>query len=208
MHDDEPTVLLNDDDQLSLSLGRMVRAHSLLEHRLRNVRLALDAPGQPAANTYAFVGADELAKACATRLRDVDTTAELLLAGEQSLEAAREANMHRNNMVHDLWLLAADGDESRAAQWHLFGPTLKDRVGGTARSETSDAQSVDGVRVELVRAAHRLSGLFMALHEVLPRYQDEPRRSGWTSNMTTYLALMNDQFDLDHEDNWVVPPSH
>ena len=46
----------------------------------------------------------------------------------------------------------------------------------------------------------------MALHEALPRYQDLTRPKGWMSNMPRYLALMNDQFDIDNDGNWEVHP--
>lgn len=201
MKSNDPTSSLSDDDLLSLSIGRVVRAHSRLEYGLRNVREALDTDTQ----TGGFVGAEQLAKECSTRLRLVDLRPEVMLAGERSLEAARASNALRNTTVHDLWMLDLDRNYEESARWNTVG-AARGRTGNATRPKPRDIQSVEGVRTALERAALRVSGLFMALHEALPRYQDLTRPKGWMSNMPRYLALMNDQFDIDNDGNWEVHP--
>lgn len=195
----DPTSSLNDNDLLSLSIGRVVRAHSRVEYGLRNVREALDTGTQ----VGGFVGAEQLVKECSTRLRLVDLSPEVMLAGERSLEAARASNALRNTTVHDLWLLESDRNYEESARWNTVG-AARGRTGNVTRPGPRDIQSLEDVRTALDRAALRISGLFMALHEALPRYQELIRPKGWTSNMPRYLALMNDQFDLDQEGNWEV----
>jgi len=54
---------------LSLSIGRVVRAHARVEYGLRNVHEALDTPSSTDNVAAGFVGADRLVNDCMLRLR-------------------------------------------------------------------------------------------------------------------------------------------
>ena len=193
---------LSDDDLLSLSIGRVVRAHARVEYGLRNVHEALSTPNPTDNVTAGFVGADRLVNDCTLRLRRADLTRELTESGERSLAAAQEANVLRNGIVHDLWLLGSGSEDDVKPRWNMLGAT-RGRTGTVTRPGPRDIQSVDDARTTLDRAAVRVSGLFMALHEVLPRYA-EPRRRGWTSELPRYLALMDGHFHVAPNGDWEV----
>ena len=206
MEPPDPTSVLSDDDLLSLSIGRVVRAHSRVEYGLRNVHEALDTHSSIENVAAGFVGADQLANDCIMRLRRADLSRELTESGERSLKAAQEANVRRNAIVHDLWLLDSGREDDVSPRWNTIGAT-RGRTGSVARLGPSDVQTLEDARTALDRAAVRVSGLFMALHEFLPRYE-EPRRRGWTSELPRYLALMDGHFRLAQNGDWeVVPPA-
>ena len=140
-------------------------------------------------------------------MRRADLSPELTESGERSLKAAQEANVLRNGIVHDLWLLESGSDDDVIPRWNTFGAT-RGRTGTVARPAPSDIQTVEDARTALDLAAVRVSGLFMALHEVLPRYEESPRRRGRTSSLPTYLALMDGNFRLAQNRDWevVLPP--
>ena len=157
---------LSDDDLLSLTIGRVVRAHARVEYALRNVHEALGAPNSTDNVAAGFVGAERLAAECTLRLRRANLPLELTDYGERSLAAAQEANVLRNGIVHDLWMVESGSEGDAKPRWNTLGAT-RCRPGTAIRPEPSDIQTVEDARSALARAAVRLSGLFMALHEVL-----------------------------------------
>jgi len=203
MESPDPASTLSDDDLLSLSIGRVVRAHARVEYGLRNVHEALDTPSSIDNVAAGFVGADRLVNDCMLRLRRADLSRELTESGERSLKAAQEANVLRNGIVHDLWLLESGSEDDVNPRWNTFGAT-RGRTGTVARPAPSDIQTVEDARTALDLAAVRVSGLFMALHAVLPRYEESPRRRGRTSGLPTYLALMDGNFRLAQNGDWEV----
>jgi len=203
MDSSDPASPLSHDDLLSLSIGRAIRAHALLEYRLRNVHEALDDPGPDGGVAAGLLGADRLVSGCLVMLRRATVTREITEAGEGSLRAAREANALRNRIVHDLWLLDPRSEVGDSPRWNTFR-ARRDQRGAVARPGPSDIGSVEDARTELERTGVRLSGLFMALHEVLPRFQEARKPRGWTSGLPTYLALMRGHFRLEPNGDWEI----
>jgi hypothetical protein len=201
MQSPDPASSLSDDDLLSLSIGRVARAHARVEYGLRNVHEALDTPRSTDTVAAGFVGADRLANDC--MLRRADLSRKLTESGERSLKAAQEANVLRNGIVHDLWLLESGGEDDVNPRWNTFG-AARGRTGTVVRPAPSDIQTVEDARTALNLAAVRVSGLFMALHEVLPRYEGSPRRRGRTRGLPTYLALMDGNFRLAQNGDWEI----
>lgn len=194
---------LTEDDLLSLSIGRLVRAHARVEYGLRNVHDVLADAGGLRTGTSGFLGADRLSNDCVLRLKRGDISPELVQAGEQALRAAQEANSTRNSIVHDLWLMDGERSENGHPQWHAFGAT-RGAAGTVARSAPGNIQTVDDARAALERASVRISGLFMALHAVLPRYAAPHAYPESGTALSTYYALMNDQFRLESNGDWTV----
>lgn len=203
MESPDPTSSLSDDDLLSLNIGRVVRAHARVEYGLRNVYQALDSPNSPDNVAPGFVGAERLVNDCMARLRRVAIGPELTASGERSLRAAQEANALRNVIVHDLWLLESDGRGNLNPRWNTFGPT-RGEVGTVVRQELRGIPSIEEARTALERAAVRVSGLFMALNEVLPRFEKSTKHRGWTSGLSIYVALMDGHFRLAQNGDWEV----
>jgi len=95
-------------------------------------------------------------------------------------------------------LIAASDNEP--TQWTSFYGTRGQR-GTVARTDLLDVQSVRDVHEALQRAAVRLSGLFMALHAVLPQLRDR-NRAGVDTSLPTYRELMTDRFTLLPDGGW------
>ena len=203
MDSSDPASLLSHDDQLSLSIGQAIRAHALLEYRLRNVHEALGAPDAEGGVAAGLLGADRLVSSCLALLRRANVTREITEAGEGSLKGARDANALRNRIVHDLWLFDPHSEAGEPPRWNTFR-ARPDQRGTVARPGPSDVRSVEDARTELERTGVRVSGLFMALHEVLPRHQDARKPRGWTSGLPTYLALMRGHFRLAPNGDWEI----
>lgn len=77
MEPPDPVSTLSDDDLLSLTIGRVVRAHARVEYGLRNVHEVLGNPSSPDNMTAGFVGVERLVKDCIVRLRRTDIGREL-----------------------------------------------------------------------------------------------------------------------------------
>ncbi|VXB05675.1 hypothetical protein [Aeromicrobium sp. 9AM] len=196
----DPDRLLTDEDTLSLTIGRVVRAHARVEYGLRNVREALD-PNPSLENSPAgFLGADRLVNDCVARLRHSGVTPTVIDAGVRALEAARDASGLRNQIVHNLWMLESDGSEGEEPLWNLVGPDPRQAGNGVCSRTTT--QTVENAQTALEHAAARVSGLFMALHEVLPRFSESPRSRRQVSGLPRYLALMDGHLRLDINGDW------
>ena len=143
---------LSDDDLLSLSIGRVVRAHARVEYGLRNVHEALDISSSTDNVAAGFVGADRLVNDCMVRLRRADLSREVTESGERSLKAAQESNMLRNGIVHDLWLLESGSEDHVNPRWNTFGAT-RDRAGTVARPGPSAASPASSCAVHWDRRA-------------------------------------------------------
>ena len=201
----DPPDHLSPDDRLSLAIGRLVRAHADLEYKLRNVFGALSEFAPPAEEEASVSGTERLAAACMTRLDQAGVDPELLEAGRASISAVRDANTRRNRIVHDL-LLVAPSDDGEPVQWNSFYGTRGHRE-TVARTEAIDVQTVEEAHRALQRAAVRMSGLFMALHAVLPRFRDRHRAGDNVSSLPTYLDLMVDRFSLLPDGGWKHDPT-
>jgi hypothetical protein len=199
----DPASALNHDDLLSLGIGRVIRSHSLLEYRLRNVYQVLAAYGTDSDVAGGPPGAERLVDSCRRRLKRAELDPSLTAAGSRALEAARKANALRNGIVHDLWLLDPRKDADQSPRWNRLG-AKRGQSPTMTRTAPGDLDTVEEARLALDRAGVRISGLFMALHEVLPsRHVSAPTQRG-ASSLPTYVALMEDQFHLEANGVWEV----
>lgn len=114
--------MLSHDDLLSLGIGRVIRSHSLLEYRLRNVHHFLADYGTDSDVAGGPPGAERLADSCRLRLKKLSPS--LTAAGDSALAAARTANVLRNRIVHDLWLLDPRSD----ADQHVLTELIRKRL--------------------------------------------------------------------------------
>ena len=199
----DPAAHLRDDDRLSLAIGRLVRAHADLEYKLRNVFGALSEFALNSEAQASVSGTDRLAAACLARLDGSGLDKELMEAGRTSIAAVRAANARRNRIVHDLWLAAASNSDGESMKWNNFYGT-RGHWETVARPEASDVHAVEEAHRASQRAAVRMSGLFMALHEVLPRFEESNRARDGASNLPVYLDLMADRFHLLPDGAWEI----
>lgn len=181
--------MLSDEDQLSLWVGRVARTNALLEYDLGNVWRILG--GVPHAKG---VGVDQLAEDCRRLLQKSRAAPEVIAAGLSALNAARKANAGRNRVVHDLWLAEASSAD-RGATWHSFRLN-SGRIAPETAVDTVSLQVVIETQEMLQRARTRLSGLFMALNEVRDREAPTRNSRPLEANMSRYLAMMDDKFQL------------
>lgn len=195
----DPVAALSDDDQLSLWVGRVAREHALLEYSLNNVFQVLC----PAKDGSTPAGASQLAKACRDHLKATELGSEVKRAGEQALVGAQHANTNRNRLVHDIWLPSPEDGSGDGANWNIFGrPSPKDAPYATAARR--DVRAVADVHVQMARARLRVSGLFMALHELLaPKARPKGVRSA-EPRLPRYIALMEDRFVLEANGDFVI----
>ncbi len=188
---------LNDDDLLSLWVGRVARTHALLEYGVDNVyRLMACHSGQVSAR-QATIGMDQLTQECRTLLKASDVGVDIAAAGDAALKAAREATAKRNRVVHDMWLPAREAQDGRP-NWATFR-----RSGDLTESYSAGVLQALSVVVDthalLVRTRLRVSGLFMALHVVWPARGARGGESPTPERvLPEFIALMTDRFVL-HE---------
>jgi len=207
MHFPDPVSVLSHDDLLSLGIGRVIRSHSLLEYRLRNAFQFLASFGEEGEVAKGRLGADRLADGCRLRLQRANLDPTVTTAGTGALEAARAANVMRNLIVHDLWVLDSQTDaEQPSPRWNRF-TAERGQSRTVGRPTPTDLNALEDTRSALDRAALRISGLFMALHEVLPGPDQTRHMTGRPRSMPTYLALMNDEFRLEANGDWEITAS-
>jgi hypothetical protein len=187
---------LTDEDELSLWVGRVARAHALLEYNLSNVhRLLVEHDGSGPASTRMPSGVDHLAAECLRLLRRSDVSHEVRSSGGGALSAAKAANGLRNRVVHDMWLPDPLREAWEPPRWNAFRRS-RGLVGTYAQPSPRTLETVVEAHSTLVRARLRVSGLFMALHAVWPRSPGRGRRASAASELPRYIALMTGQFTL------------
>lgn len=182
---------LDDDDQLSLWVGRVARINALLEYDLGNVWRVLGGEAHPVG-----IGLDQLAGDCRRLLRDAHAaSSDLVVAGASALTAAQKANSGRNRIVHDLWLADASSADPGAGTWNSFRLTSGQIAPATASVAVTLELAVETYE-SLRRVRTRVSGLFMALDELSRRETSNRGGRPEVTNMTRYLAMMNGHFEL------------
>jgi len=187
--------VLNDDDVLSLWVGRVARTHALLEYNVDDVHRFLarrvgDIPGNKSVK-----GFDQLVSECRKLLQRSDVGREIAMAGETALLAAREATVFRNRVVHDMWLLDVQREDGEPPRWNTFH-RLSDVQGSYNSANPQDLKMVVDAHTLLTRTRMRVSGLFMALHAIWPREGARDQGSSDGDTMARYVALMTDRFIL------------
>jgi hypothetical protein len=189
--DHEPT--LNDDDTLSLWVGRVARTHALLEYDVDNVHRFLARRAGHASGSKSAKGFDQLVGECRKLLRRSDADQEVVTSGDAALLAAKEATGLRNRVVHDMWLLDPLREDWEPPRWNTF-QRLSDVQESYSSPDLQDLTTVVDTHNLLMRTRMRVSGLFMALHETWPAGHAGAETS--TETMARNVALMTDRFIL------------
>lgn len=184
---------MNDDDTLSLWVGRVARTHALLEYDVDNVhrflaRRAGHGPGSTSAK-----GFDQLVSECRRLLRGSDADQEVATSGDAALLAAKKATGFRNRVVHDMWLLDPLREDWEPPRWNTFH-RLSDVQESYNSPDSRDLTMVVDTHNLLMRTRMRVSGLFMALHDTWPA--GHSRAETGAETMARYVALMTDRFIL------------
>lgn len=191
--DHEPN--LNQDDALSLWVGRVAQTHGLLEYNVDNVHRFLFRRAGRVAGSNSVTGFDQLITECRKLLRESGAGQAVVTSGDIALLAAKQATGFRNRVVHDMWLLDPLGEDGEPPRWNTF-----QRLGDVAESYNSahsrDLMMVIDTHALLVRTRLRVSGLFMALHATWPAGRAQVEGQPVEDNMATYVALMTDRFVL------------
>ena len=187
--------VLNDDDALSLWVGRVAREHAQLEYGVDNVHRFLSRQVGTVPNSKSVKGLDQLVSDCRRLLQRTDADREILTSGDVALLAAREATGMRNRVVHDMWLPDPLRDEQEPPRWNAFRRT-GDLQMSYASASAEDLTMVVETHILLARTRMRVSGLFMALHATWPTGGAGAQGTPPGDSMPRYVALMADRFIL------------
>ena len=186
---------LNDDDVLSLWVGRVARTHALLECNVDNVHRFLARRVGHAPGEKSVKGFDQLVRECRKLLQRSDVGREIVTSGDTALIAAREATCFRNRVVHDMWLLDPLREDWEPPRWNTFH-RLSDVLESYNSADSQDLTMVVDTHTLLMRTRMRVSGLFMALHATWPADRARGEGSSGGDTMARYVALMTDRFTL------------
>jgi hypothetical protein len=187
--------IMSDDDALSLWVGRVARAHALLEYSVDNVRRFLALQMGQVTESKSVKGFDQLASECRGLLQQSNASRDILTSGDAALIAAKQATAVRNRVVHDMWLPDSLREDWELPRWNVFCRS-GDIQGSYHSASSHDLATIVAAHTSLGRARLRVSGLFMALHATWPTGRSRVDGSERDDNMATYLALMNDRFIL------------
>jgi hypothetical protein len=182
---------LNEDDALSLWVGRVARTHAGLEYNVSNVhRLLLHHAGLTP-NRKSVKGFDQLVRECRELLQQSVAGDEILTSGDTALLAAKRVTSNRNRVVHDMWLPDPQREDWEPPRWIALR-RLGDPLENYASASSYDLAVIVETQALLARTRLRVSGLFMALHATwrLDRDRDD------LENLARYIALMMDRFTL------------
>jgi hypothetical protein len=185
---------MNDDDALSLWVGRVAREHAHLEYGVDNVHRFLSRQVGSVASK-SVKGLDQLVSECRRLLQRTDADQEILTSGDAALLAAREATGMRNRVVHDMWLPDPLRDDQEPPRWNTFRRT-GDLQMSYASASVKDLAMVVEAHTLLARTRMRVSGLFMALHATWPKGGAGAQGRPAGDSMPRYVALMTDRFIL------------
>jgi len=191
--DHEP--VLNDDDALSLWVGRVARSHALLEYNVDNVHRFLARHVGHLPGNKSVKGFDQLVSECRKLLQRSDVDREIVTSGDIALLAAREVTALRNRVVHDMWLMDPLREDWEPPRWNTFH-RLSDVQESYNSANSQDLTMVVDTHTLLMRTRMRVSGLFMALHAIWPSDRARVEGSSDGDTMARYVALMTDRFIL------------
>ena len=186
---------LDDDDVLSLWVGRVVRTHALLEYNVDNVHRFLARHVGHLPGNKSVKGFDQLVSECRKLLQRSGVGREIVTSGDTALVAAREATVSRNRVVHDMWLLDPLREDWEPPRWNTFH-RLSDVQESYNSANSQDLPMVVDTHTLLMRTRIRVSGLFMALHATWPADRARVEGSSGGDTMARYVALMTDRFIL------------
>lgn len=186
---------LSDDDTLSLWVGRVARAHALLEYDVDNVHGFLARRVGPVPRGTSMKGFDQLVVECRRLLKTSSAESEIQSAGDEALLAARRATASRNRVVHDMWLRDPLQAHSEPPRWNTF-QRFGDEQATYQSADLRDLTTVVDAHTLLMRTRMRVSGLYMALHATWPADIETALESSRTDAMKRYIALMTDRFIL------------
>ncbi|WP_156464828.1 hypothetical protein [Aeromicrobium sp. Root495] len=198
--EDEPG--LNDDDALSLWVGRVARTHALLEYGVANVHHLLVRPGDDSPPANSAKSFSQLVSECRKRVSGSDAYLEIREPGVGALDGARDAGLARNRVVHDMWLPDPRGDDSGPQGWNTYR-RLGDHPAPYSSAALQGLTHVIDAHTLLVRTRVRVSGLFMALYALSPP-EGTRQKSPKGSVQDRYIALMNDRFTLSPNGDYNV----
>jgi len=191
--DHEP--ISNDDDALSLWVGRVARTHALLEYNVDNVHRFLVRQVGHAPGNKSVKGFDQLVRECRKLLQRSNVGPEIVTSGDTALLAAREATGFRNRVVHDMWLPDPLREDWELPRWNTFH-RLSDVQESYNSANSQDLSMVVDTHTVLMRTRMRVSGLFMALHATWRADRARVEGSSGGDTMARYVALMTDRFIL------------
>lgn len=191
--DHEP--VLNDDDALSLWVGRVARTHALLEYNVDNIHRFLTRQVGHVPGNKSVKGFDQLVSECRKLLQRSDVGREIVTSGDTALLAAREATVLRNRVVHDMWVLDPLREDWEPPRWNTF-QRLSDVQESYNSANSQDLTMVVDTHTLLMRTRIRVSGLFMALHATRPADRAQVEGSSRGDTMARYVSLMTDRFIL------------
>jgi hypothetical protein len=204
---------LDAEDALCLRIGRVARAHTNLDNTLRRVHQTLVSPGLGVYLTSRVSSTNSLVHDCRTMLAKAGLDPDVHAAAQGALVAAKEANELRNRVVHDMWMREPEADQQEQPKWTTFR-TIKWGMGAEASDPPRDLAFLDHAVDRLARTNLRVSGLVWALWEVLPYFQgrmgalpqDEGHDPDTVGNLSAWVALMEDRFDMEGSEFRPHPP--
>jgi hypothetical protein len=190
-------------DRLALAIGRVAQAHVQLDFALRQVHQTLMSPGLGMFLSGGVLSVARLIEDIQIMLAKADLDPEILVAAKSALAAARDANEVRNRVVHDMWLphpelQPVDGQ----VRWLTSRPQRGHLNSVSAAGSTRDLSYVADALAAQRRAQLRVLGIHWTLWEVLPFFRGS--RGDAPSNLSNWIALMTDQFDLQDDGGFAI----
>ena len=202
---------MNPEDELCLWIGRVARAHVQLDMALRSVHQTLATPGLGVHLTNRITSTSILVDDCRSMLASALLDTRVQQAAEATLQAAKDANVVRNRVVHDMWLRDVALDDDEPPQW-MVHRNVKGQLHPVEADAPRDVTFVAQATEQLARAGLRARAITWALWEVLPYFQgamgpvpdgvghDEDSRG----ELASWVAVMENRFSL-HSDGSFNP---
>lgn len=184
-----------DEDALTLRIGRIARAHVDLDIALRSLFRTLVFPSPAVYLADGITSTNRLVADCRTMLSKTSISSDLLKAGLGALSAAKVANEERNRVVHDMWLPEIRMNADAAPRWEVLQPQ-KFHQDSPSAPVSRNLDSVESVFTTLKRVTLRLSGLDQALWMTVPHLMDELGDFLGAFPLLTAMSLAADEFDL------------
>lgn len=191
---------MSPEDELSLRIGRVARAHVQLDQLLRQVFVTLASPGSAVFLANNNLSTGRLVEDIRVMIRKSELPEEFVEAANTALDAVKQANTVRNRIVHDMWLrdVGVDGqiDDTTAAheaEWNRFR-----NVSGALGAEASDSAhlgELDAGLTQIQRSYVRIHALYFGLWDNLPFFRgsrdqlDVRRPRDWTRVMQDHFIL-------------------
>lgn len=189
-----------DDDELDLRIGRIARAHVLIDLHIRSAYKHLATPGLGIYLVNTSTSTKTVVEHCRLMMVKADVDDDFRAKAEQVFVAVNAAGVERNRVVHDMWMRDMNFDGEPLPTWRGMKAT-RGQLSPLALDPPRDVEWLDKTLHRMRRTAIRALALSSALWIVLPFYKDSgiPRE-----HLRLWMPTMEDRFTLNPDGSWTV----